>query len=654
MGYDARLISSFSVEANNRRCAMPRANDPPSTDPILTADPHLRAAVQASETATLPPPSAAADAVTLASTTGSPALERVAVPGYEILGELGRGGMGVVYKARHLGLNRLVALKMILAGGHAGPDELARFRAEAEAVARLNHPNIVQIHDVGESGGLPYFSLEFVEGGSLDRKLAGTPLPSDEAAQLAERLARAMAAAHAAGLVHRDLKPANVLLGADGTPKVTDFGLAKKLDTAGQTASGAIMGTPSYMAPEQASGKSREIGPACDVYALGAILYECLTGRPPFKAATPLDTIMQVVSAEPVSPRQLNVRVPVDLETICLKCLQKEAARRYAGAAAMADELSRFRDGLPIQARPVGSLERAAKWVKRRPTAAATAALLALLVLGAAVALPVMFFLWLRAEISQVQAAADRLKAVEAQKEAENRYQETLQAKQDLETARTRERQLLEQQLASANRELARRNLRFLTVAMHAYSDADKEQRLPPGALCDIQGRPLLSWRVALLPYLGLEGKALYQRFHLDEPWDSPHNRTLLSAIPDVYTPANGTLPQRHLTYYRVFTGTETPFQGPLGPRMPSSFSDGTSNTFLVVEAGEPVPWTKPDELPYAGNRPLPKLGGLLPDGFHASLADGRVVFVPRETDEAIIRAYVTPNGGEILQLKQP
>ena len=177
--------------------------------------------------------------------------------------------MGVVYKARHLKLNRVVALKMILAGGHAGPQTQARFLAEAEVVARLQHPNIVQVYDVGEAGGLPYFSLEFVEGGSLDKKLSGVPLPANQAAALLEKLARAMAAAHAAGLVHRDLKPANVLLSADGTPKITDFGLAKKLDAAGQTASGAVLGTPSYMAPEQAGGRSKEIGPSCDIYALG-------------------------------------------------------------------------------------------------------------------------------------------------------------------------------------------------------------------------------------------------------------------------------------------------------------------------------------------------------------------------------------------------
>jgi formylglycine-generating enzyme required for sulfatase activity len=330
------------------------------------------------------PPTLTADARPAPDDASEPPLP--SIPGYEVLGVLGRGGMGVVYKARHMGLNRVVALKMVLAGGHAGPDELARFRGEAEAVARLKHPNVVQVYDVGESGGLPYFSLEFVEGGSLDRKLAGTPLPPNEAAALVEVLARAVAVAHAAGLIHRDLKPANVLLTPDGTPKVTDFGLAKRLDSAGPTASGAVMGTPSYMAPEQAGGKSKDIGPACDVYALGAILYECLTGRPPFKAATPLDTILQVVGAEPVPPRQLNVRVPVDLETVCLKCLQKGPDKRYESAAALADDLTRFLKGEPILARPVGRLERAGKWVKRNPvvTAAAAAVVLAL-ALGATV-----------------------------------------------------------------------------------------------------------------------------------------------------------------------------------------------------------------------------------------------------------------------------
>jgi WD40 repeat protein/tRNA A-37 threonylcarbamoyl transferase component Bud32/tetratricopeptide (TPR) repeat protein len=308
------------------------------------------------------------------------------VPGYEILGELGRGGMGVVYRARQAKLNRVVALKMILAGGHASAAELARFQTEAEAIARLRHANIVQVYEVGEHEGRPFFSLEFCGGGSLKERLSGTPLPADEAAALVEALARAMQAAHGQDVIHRDLKPANVLLAEDGTPKITDFGLAKKLDEAGQTHSGAIMGTPSYMAPEQAGGKTKEIGPSADVYALGAILYECLTGRPPFKAATAVDTILQLLSDEPVPPRQLQSKVPRDLETICLKCLRKEAAKRYRSAAALAEDLRRWRAGEPIAARPVGRAERAVKWVRRNPVVAALLAALALAITGGFVA----------------------------------------------------------------------------------------------------------------------------------------------------------------------------------------------------------------------------------------------------------------------------
>jgi serine/threonine-protein kinase len=312
---------------------------------------------------------------------------RPEVPGYEILGELGRGGMGVVYRARQTSLNRLVALKMVLAGGYAGEQELARFRVEAEAVAHLQHPNIVHIYEVGEHQGLPYFSLEFCGGGSLEKKLGGTPQPPRPAAQLVETLARAVHAAHRQGVVHRDLKPANVLLTEDGTPKVTDFGLAKRLDVeSGQTHSGMILGTPSYMAPEQAWGKSqvRAVGPAADVYALGAILYELLTGRPPFRGETPVDTIQQVMSDEPVPPSRLNAKVPRDLETICLKCLEKEPRKRYGSALELAGDLRRFRAREPIRARPAGPVRRLLKWARRRPAAAALWGVgLAVLLLGA-------------------------------------------------------------------------------------------------------------------------------------------------------------------------------------------------------------------------------------------------------------------------------
>jgi serine/threonine protein kinase len=326
--------------------SVPATDDPHEARTFLPAAEQPEAAPSASdanaEPATEPPSPGPAD-------TGR---ARPAVPGYEILGELGRGGMGVVYKARHLKLDRIVALKMILAGAGAEEHDLARFRTEAEAVARLQHPNIVQIHEVGEVDGLPYFSLEFCEGGSLAAQLHGTPVPPREAARLVKILADAMQAAHQAGIVHRDLKPANVLLAAEGTPKITDFGLAKKLDeSVAQTASGAVMGTPMYMAPEQARGEAKNVGPAADVYALGAVLYELLTGRPPFIAATPFDVILQVLSEEPLPPRLLQRKVPHDLQAICLKCLEKDSKKRYLRAADLADDLASFLAGEPIRAR---------------------------------------------------------------------------------------------------------------------------------------------------------------------------------------------------------------------------------------------------------------------------------------------------------------
>lgn len=310
------------------------------------------------------------------------------VPGYDLLSELGRGGMGVVYKAREHSLGRVVALKMVLAGAHAGSEEIKRFRSEAEVLARLQHPNLVQIYGFGEQEGKPYFALEFVDGGDLETKIDGKPQHADDAARLTETLARAMHVAHQNNIIHRDLKPANVLLTRDGTPKITDFGLAKQLDSAtGGTRTGAIMGTPSYMSPEQAAGRSRDIGPHTDVYALGAMLYEFLTGRPPFLADSGWDTVLQVVNDDPVPPRRLQPKVPHDLETICLKCLEKEPRKRYASAAALADDLARFLKHEPIAARRTGPLERLWKWARRRPAAAVLAACavlgtIALLVLG--------------------------------------------------------------------------------------------------------------------------------------------------------------------------------------------------------------------------------------------------------------------------------
>jgi WD40 repeat protein/tRNA A-37 threonylcarbamoyl transferase component Bud32 len=333
------------------------------------------------------------------------------VPGYEILEELGRGGMGVVYKARQAKLDRIVALKMILAGSHASAADLLRFLAEAEAEAKLRHPNIVQLLESGQHEGLPFFTMEFVEGGTLGAKVAAAIMPPREAATVVEAMARGIAHAHAHGIVHRDLKPENVLLTSTCIPKITDFGLAKRLQAgSGLTQTGAVMGTPGYMSPEQAKGET--VGTAADIYALGAILYHALTGRPPFRGDSPLNTITQTLHDEPVSPRKLNPKVPRDLEVICLKCLQKSPTKRYASAEALADDLQLFLEGRPITARPVGRVERLLKWVKRRPTAATLVLVANLVAVGALIA-GIVFTSKLRDERDNTKAAfvdADRQK----------------------------------------------------------------------------------------------------------------------------------------------------------------------------------------------------------------------------------------------------
>ena len=351
------------------------------------------------------------------------------IPGVEILSELGRGGMGVVYKARQVRLNRLCALKILLPGDNDGPEFRVRFLAEAEMIAKLRHPNIVQIYGLGEHDGLPYFEMEYVEGGSLARRLDGTPWSPAAAARTVAVLARAIGDAHRLGIVHRDLKPANVLFADDDTPKVVDFGLAKMLGVdSSLTQSGVFVGTPSYAAPEQVDGVNGEVGTAADIYALGAIFYHMLTGRPPFHAATVLQTLEQVRTADPVAPSRLQPGLSRDAETICLKCLEKNPQRRYADAAALGEDLDRYLAGRAILARPTGAVERFRKWIARRP---AVALLSAALVTVAALGFVLVAWQWRRAETkalaeAEARAMARQASRVALEKQAQLTFREAL------------------------------------------------------------------------------------------------------------------------------------------------------------------------------------------------------------------------------------
>ena len=385
---------------------------------------------------------------------------------YELLDEIARGGMGVVFRARQTTLKRIVALKMILSGQLAGEEEVKRFYAEAEAAAKLDHPNIVPIFEIGQHDGQHYFSMSFIEGESLAHKVADGPVAPREAAELVKKIAVAIAYAHTEGVIHRDLKPGNVLVDRDGEPRITDFGLAKRVEgDSDLTSTGQVVGTPSYMPPEQASGKLDEVGPLADVYAAGGVLYCLLTARPPFQAANPLDTLLQVLEKDPVPVRDLVPQVPRDLETICLKCLEKEPRRRYGSAGEFAEDLQRFLDGEPVKARPISRPARLWRWCRRKPVVAGLTAAVTLLLLTLSIAGPLVALQQAQnaSEQARLRLAADQAteeeqtqreraneKAAEAQRETERAEEE----KERAETQLLRSEWLLyAMQIASAQRE---------------------------------------------------------------------------------------------------------------------------------------------------------------------------------------------------------
>jgi tetratricopeptide (TPR) repeat protein/tRNA A-37 threonylcarbamoyl transferase component Bud32 len=468
------------------------------------------------------------------------------VPGYEILGELGRGGMGIVYKARQMRLNRVVAIKMILAGDHASAEACVRFLAEAESIARLHHPNVVQIFAFGDCDGRPYFEMEYVAGGCLSDRLEGTPRPPRDAARLIEILARAIHEAHRLGVVHRDLKPANVLLTVDGIPKIADFGLAKWLDVeTGLTRTQLIVGSPSYMAPEQAGHGRTPIGPAADVYSLGAILYELLTGRPPFQGATMLETLEQVRWDEPIAPARLVRKLPRDLVTICIKCLEKEPARRYLTAIELAEDLRRFEAGQSILARPVAGYERLWRWCRREPLVASLALALFAGLIGVATQ-------WWRAEFHLKNALRHRRLAEEsvvrqlaanyslkranaseqtAHLRAEKRFDAAIQALRNVETLTGDADLLREPRLEGLRGKLLRSALGFYKELQASLEeDATSDARLE---LSDAYTRiASISWE------LGLQDEALathrralalVEQMAALEP-DDPETRAALAA----------------------------------------------------------------------------------------------------------------------------
>ncbi len=615
---------------------------------------------------------------------------------YELQGELGRGGMGVVYRALHTKLGRQAALKMIRAGELAGPGERGRFAAEAQAAATLDHPSIVSIYDVGEQDGRPYYAMRLVEGENLASAAPALKGDPHRIAVIIEKVARAVHFAHQRGVLHRDLKPANILIDTQGEPHVTDFGLAKRFEADSRlTQTGTVMGTPAYIPPEQASGKRGQMSTASDVYALGAILYELLCGRPPFRGETAGDILYQVLETEPERPSKITPEVEPDLETIALKCLQKEPSSRYGSAGELADDLARWRIGEPITARPATRWEHARKWIRRHPTIAVLGGSLGLVLLISFMIVTKLYREALRqSEIARDQADVARRQALVAdqqtrlareetrrREEAEQVAQVGMEALGRLSRSTRRAREVVEQLWTAGN-------LRTIGQALERYHA--REGRFPPAAILSKEGTPLLSWRVRLLPDLGEH--LLYERFRKDEPWDSPTNRALIEEMPNVYRslrqsggsvildrllaagrmldPVGGNLITRvprlmgtpinepqtalkgreaPLTYFRAIVGPGTMFDGPEG-LMRGRAVDGPEQTLMVLEADQAVPWTKPEELRFdttSSGDPLPDLDDKTPSGLQALFADGQVRRLRPNVDAEVLRRLITREGGD-------
>jgi serine/threonine protein kinase len=531
---------------------------------------------------------------------------------YELLKQVAAGAMGVVYQARQKSLGRIVALKFIRKGQFADEHDVRRFLKEAEHAAQLTHPHIVPVYEVGQHEGWPFFAMGYVEGVSLQARLATGDIDAREAARIVATIAEAVAFAHERGIIHRDLKPANVLINEHGQPVVTDFGLAKRMDAAGTlTEPGQVMGTPAYMPPEQACGETDKIGPHSDQYSLGVILYELLTGRRPFEGPMHL-VLAKVIGQEPPLVRELAPRAPRDLEAICWKAMQKKPENRYASVGDMADDLRRSLRDDAIRARHYGTRERVARFVRKRRGVFLSLTALCLASLAT----------WLVAW--GLRPPPETLPDVWSPEDYVDRNMTVISSRQ---------------------------NLQAIGLALHNYHNTYKQ--FPARAISDPEGTPLLSWRVAILPYLGQE--ALYRKFRLNEPWDSPHNRELLSLMPENYSISGISTPAPYSTFYCGVVGEGASFDpDPKRKITLRDMRDGTQGTLIVAESARAVPWTSPEDIDCDARPIAGQLGGAFPEGYHGLMVDGSVRFFKAAiySDGEALASMVGREEGDVVDLQ--